>query len=225
MNETLKKALRDDIACHEASLSTTPHLGRVHHAEVALLALLEEKARPEGKAPLRETITFIETPESMARRGGVPPAGPLRRTPPRRRTPDDAVGPPLPPVPRGMKVIMITLTEYTSFAVARSEDGAEVDVLDEDATTTYAVGAAEGEEEAARLIADLCRARPPTNDGSGDEEEVCPIAHISLSCVELGAPLSPSGAIWWAHVDEDPDAASVLRQVRSKREARPKETA
>jgi hypothetical protein len=43
MSESLKKALRADIACHEASLMTTPHLSRIHHAEVALLALLEEK--------------------------------------------------------------------------------------------------------------------------------------------------------------------------------------
>jgi hypothetical protein len=46
MSESLKKALRADIACHEASLFTTPHLSRIHHAEVALLALLEEKSHP-----------------------------------------------------------------------------------------------------------------------------------------------------------------------------------
>ncbi len=46
MSESLKKALRADIACYEASLSTTPHLSKIHHAEVALLALLEEKNHP-----------------------------------------------------------------------------------------------------------------------------------------------------------------------------------
>lgn len=51
MSETLKRVLREDIACHEASLFTTPHLSRIHHAEVALLALLEEEVRPRAEGP------------------------------------------------------------------------------------------------------------------------------------------------------------------------------
>ncbi len=58
MSENLKKALRADIACYEASMMTTPHLSRIHHAEAALLALLEEKVRP-APPPQREVITFI----------------------------------------------------------------------------------------------------------------------------------------------------------------------
>ncbi len=70
-------------------LFTTPHLSRIHHAEAALLALLEEEDRPvpdgaEGRTPPqaemitiiwpseesrpRETGTFEETEESRARR-------------------------------------------------------------------------------------------------------------------------------------------------------------
>jgi hypothetical protein len=121
-----------------------------------------------------------------------------------------------------MQIIAITVTEYTDFEVRENdaEDGLEVHVhvLDEDATCTHVVGAALSEERAAQLIADFCRARPPTDDGSGECEEVRPVAHVSLSCVELGAPLSQSGPEWWAHVSEDPDPASVLEQIRSKRE-------
>jgi len=46
MSESLKKALRADIAYHDAAMMTTPHLSRIRNAEVALLALLEEKAHP-----------------------------------------------------------------------------------------------------------------------------------------------------------------------------------
>ena len=119
-----------------------------------------------------------------------------------------------------MQVIAITVTEYTVFQTGEGEEGVEVDVISED-TTSYAIGAALSEERAAQLVADFCRARPPTNDGAEEgSEEVRPVAHVSLSCVELGAPLSPSGPLWWAHVSEDPDPASVLAQIRSKREPR-----
>ena len=60
MSESLKKALRADIACHEASLFTTPHLSRIHHAEVALLALLEETSSPRKPVPLRDTLELVE---------------------------------------------------------------------------------------------------------------------------------------------------------------------
>ena len=127
-----------------------------------------------------------------------------------------------------MKVIVISVTEYTEFQVL--PDG-EVDVVSED-TTSYVIGSClgggtpEDDEQAAALVAGFFRDRPPTCDGIEDgEEEVCPVAHVSLSCVELGAPLSQSGAEWWAHVSEDPDPASVLAQIRSKRETRSKETA
>lgn len=38
----LKEALRADIFSYESALSTTPFLSKIYHAEVALLALLEE---------------------------------------------------------------------------------------------------------------------------------------------------------------------------------------
>jgi hypothetical protein len=85
MSERLKQMLRDDIACYEASMMTTPHLSRIRHAEVALLALLEEpyphlvvldeadkpdKPVPmeaitiiwpkEDERPLRETLTLVD---------------------------------------------------------------------------------------------------------------------------------------------------------------------
>lgn len=46
MSENLKRILREEIESYEASLMTTPHLSKIHHAEVALLALLEEGVRP-----------------------------------------------------------------------------------------------------------------------------------------------------------------------------------
>lgn len=60
MNETLKRLLRDEIACYDAMLSTTPHLSRIHHAEAALLALLEETTSPRRTIPLEDTLTLVE---------------------------------------------------------------------------------------------------------------------------------------------------------------------
>jgi hypothetical protein len=55
MNENLKRLLREDIECWESSMSTTPHLSRIHHAEVALLKLLEEpNRRPAITLPLTD---------------------------------------------------------------------------------------------------------------------------------------------------------------------------
>lgn len=56
MSESLKKALRADIAGYESSLMTTPHLSRIRHAEAALLALLEEE---NHGAPARESLRFV----------------------------------------------------------------------------------------------------------------------------------------------------------------------
>lgn len=66
MSESLKKALRADIACYEASLSTTPHLSRIHHAEVALLALLEERNHSAELPPSRDPIRPSATLELQA---------------------------------------------------------------------------------------------------------------------------------------------------------------
>jgi hypothetical protein len=72
MSESLKRALRADIACHEASLFTTPHLSRIHHAEVALLALLEERSHPaaviaDGHVPADPAARSLEEVEAFRR--------------------------------------------------------------------------------------------------------------------------------------------------------------
>ncbi len=42
MNDTLRRILREEIDAYDESPGpTTPHLSRIHHAEVALLRLLE----------------------------------------------------------------------------------------------------------------------------------------------------------------------------------------
>ncbi len=59
MSESLRRILREEIACHDAMPSTTQHLSRIRHAEAALLALLEEKERPDpGPTALTKVILF-----------------------------------------------------------------------------------------------------------------------------------------------------------------------
>jgi len=65
MSESLKRALRADIACHEASLFTTPHLSRIHHAEVALLALLEERSHPAAVIADEHVPAAHRSPEEV----------------------------------------------------------------------------------------------------------------------------------------------------------------
>lgn len=69
MSKSLMEALRADIACHEASLFTTPHLSRIHHAEVALLALLEETNSPRKTVPDGDTLTPVRWEEPPYREG------------------------------------------------------------------------------------------------------------------------------------------------------------
>lgn len=64
MSENLKRILREEIACHDAQLFTTPHLSRIRHAQEGLLALLEETdRRPAARkdvVPLRDVLTLVE---------------------------------------------------------------------------------------------------------------------------------------------------------------------
>lgn len=75
MSENMKRLLREDIACHEASLFTTPHLSRIHHAEAALLALLEEKdgARDEERRSLRKPVPLKDALPRLPESEALPP--------------------------------------------------------------------------------------------------------------------------------------------------------
>lgn len=62
MTENLKRILREEIACHDAQLFTTPHLSAIRHAEAGLLALLEEPNNPAARAPFPLLIDETDKP-------------------------------------------------------------------------------------------------------------------------------------------------------------------
>lgn len=114
-----------------------------------------------------------------------------------------------------METIVITLCEYRDWG--REDDGT-VAIADEDATMATVVGCASSPEEAAGLIADFCRARPPVDDGYEDgHEEVLPISHFTLNAVRAGAPLSGgrafSGLAGLRHELQDVLLRAGLRDV------------
>lgn len=64
----LKEALRADIFSYESALSTTPFLSKIYHAEVALLALLEETNHGKpADAPRYPNLAAVK--EANLRRG------------------------------------------------------------------------------------------------------------------------------------------------------------
>ena len=62
MSENLKRILREEIACHDAQLFTTPHLSRIRHAQAGLLALLEEPNNPAATPPFPLLIDETDRP-------------------------------------------------------------------------------------------------------------------------------------------------------------------
>lgn len=90
MSENLKRILREEIACHDAQLFTTPHLSRIRHAQAGLLALLEEPNNPAATPPFPVIVDEMDrtgppqlapgAPTHFLVRGGVPLHPPLKDT-------------------------------------------------------------------------------------------------------------------------------------------------